>query len=127
MHDGSRTTFSPELIGQLDGIQEIHIETRSAEGAIHQTIVWVVVDAGEVFLRSFRGPTARWYREILAGPDAAIVVNGERHPVRVEEAIEPGDIARCSRVLESKYAGEPATPAMLRAEVLDTTLRLLPA
>lgn len=111
---------------RLDGIREIQLETRGPAGEVHRTVVWVVVDAGEVFVRSYRGPRARWYREILAGPGAALVLAGDRIPIAVEEATSPGDIARCSRVLESKYADESATPAMLRPEVLDTTLRVLP-
>jgi hypothetical protein len=33
-------------------------------------------------------------------------------------------VARTSAGLERKYAGDPATPSMVRDEILDTTLRL---
>jgi hypothetical protein len=120
-------TFTPDVIERLDREKEIRIETWSPDGDIHRTIIWVVVDAGEVFIRSYRGAGARWYREVLAGPEAAVWLGEERIPVRVSEATSAGDIARCSRVLESKYAGDQAVRSMLLPEVLDTTLRVEPA
>jgi hypothetical protein len=120
-------SFSPDVIERIDRDLEVRIETCSTTGERHRTIIWAVVDSGEVFIRSYRGATARWYREVLAGPEAAIWLDDERIPIRVSEATEPGDIARCSRVLQSKYAGDPATPEMVRPEILDTTLRVEPA
>ena len=120
-------TFPPDAIERLDREEEIRIETRSPEGEVHRTIIWVVVDAGEVFIRSVHGTGARWYREVVAGREPAIWIGKERIPVRVSEATSAGDIARCSRVLESKYAHDPAVKPMLVPEVLDTTLRVEPA
>ena len=127
MNTETRRSFPPEILKRLDGVIEVGIETHAPEGARHQTTIWVVVDSGEVFIRSYRGAGARWYREALAGGDVALIVDGDRVPVSLSEATAAGDIARCSRVLESKYAGDPATPDMIRREVLDTTLRVEPA
>lgn len=120
-------SFSPDVIERIDHHLEVRIETRSGAGDVHRTVIWAVVDSGEVFIRSYNGATARWYREVLAGLEAAIWLGDERIPIRVTEATEAGDIARCSRVLQSKYAGDPATPQMVRPEILDTTLRVEPA
>lgn len=122
-----RPTFPPDIIERLDRDIEVRIETHSPEGEVHRVIIWVVVDAGEVFVRSVNGPGARWYREAVAGEDAAVWIGEERIAVRVSEATSAGDIARCSRVLESKYAGDPDLAPMLVPEVLDTTLRVEPA
>ena len=120
-------TFPPDVIERLDQDEEIRIETRSPEGDVHRTIIWVVVDAGEVFIRSVKGIGARWYREAVAGSETAVWIGKDRVPVRVSEATSAGDIARCSRVLESKYARDPAVRPMLVPEVLDATLRVEPA
>lgn len=61
--------------------EEVRIETSLPGGPSHSTIVWVVADGDEAFIRSYRG----------------------------------------------EVAGDPATPAMARAEVLATALLLLPA
>jgi hypothetical protein len=120
-------TFPHDVIERLDREPEIDVETHSPDGAVRRTTIWVVVDAGEVFIRSVNGTRARWYREAVAGTDAAIWIGDDRVPVRVSEATSAGDIARCSRVLESKYAGDPSVGAMLEPSVLDSTLRVVPA
>ena len=48
---------------------EVRIETRCRWP--HARIIWAVVDGDEVFVRSWRGATARWYREATANPDVA--------------------------------------------------------
>jgi hypothetical protein len=120
--------FDPALLERLRTEIEVRIATRPApDGPEHRTIIWVVVDdAGRVLIRSYRGARARWYREALSGTEVALVVGAERHPITVEHATDAERVAACSTELERKYAGDPATPAMLRADVLDTTLELHP-
>ena len=125
----SAAAFEPRILDRLRNEIEVSIETRAApDGPVHRTIIWIVVDdAGRVLIRSYRGAGARWYREALSGTEVAVVVDPERLPVIVEHATDAERIAACSMELERKYAGDPATPAMLRNEVLETTLELHPA
>ena len=107
---------------------EIRIRTRAADGTVHRTIIWPIVDdAGRILVRSYRGASARWFGEVTSGrlveielPDHTIV------PVEVEHATDPDRVAACSAGFEAKYAGDPATPAMVDESVLDTTLELRP-
>lgn len=119
--------FPPELVERLRHELEVKLETRAEQGApTHRTIVWVVVDdRGRVLARSYRGATARWYREATSGSAVALIVGDDRAPVSVRSAADLADA--CSAALVAKYAGDPATPAMVRPEVLETTLELRPA
>jgi hypothetical protein len=121
--------FPADLLERLRHEIEVRIETRlSADAKPHRTIIWVVVDAEDrVLVRSYRGARARWYREATSGTPTALVIDGEVVPVTVEHARDDERIRACSAELERKYAGDPATPAMVRDEVLDTTLELHPA
>ena len=120
--------FSASVLDRLRDEIEVQIETRPApDGPVHRAIIWVVVDdTGRVLARSYRGAGARWYREALGGQDVALIVGGERLPVVVERAADPERVAACSAELERKYAGDPATSAMLRDEILETTLEIRP-
>ena len=112
----------------IDQAKEIEVETSAGPGSeVHRTTIWVVVDGSDVFVRSWRGVTARWFREALANPEIAIHVDGRRLQARAVPARDPGSIARTSEGLERKYEGDSSTPSMVRAEILDTTLRLDPA
>jgi len=122
-------SFAPGVLDRLRREIEVDIETRAAADARpHRTTIWVVVDERDrVLVRSYRGATARWYREATTGTPAALVIGDAVLPVTVDPARDEDRIRACSAELERKYAGDPATAAMVRDEVLDTTLELRPA
>ena len=120
-------TFPPADLAAIGAAPTVRIETRGGPAApVHRTVIRVVVDGGEVFVRSVRGPRGRWYRELLVWPDGALHVRRASLAVRAIPAADAASIERCSRALEHKYAGDPALGSMLRPETLPTTLRLVP-
>jgi len=123
-------SFDTETLGLLDETEEVYIETRRDEDSPeHRTIIWVVVTGGEVFVRSVRGSKGRWYREISSHPDGALHVGDTRIPVRATPATEGSTVEAVSDAIRSKYeqSAPGPTAAMLRPEVLPTTLKLSPA
>lgn len=117
----------PGTLERLDRTDEIRIETRmSANSPTHRRIIWVVVADGEVYVRSVRGHNGQWYREITANPDGAVLLDSERIPVRAEAVRDRETIEHVSELFRSKYEQRYPGPteAMLREEVLDTTLLL---
>jgi hypothetical protein len=116
-----------EWPGALAGSEEADIETSGGPGApVHRTTVWPVVEDGEVYVRSLRGDSGRWYREALANPDVVVHVGGEALPARAVHAADPDSIAAASAGLQRKYADSPYLESMIREEILETTLRLEP-
>jgi len=119
--------FAPDILDQLRTTREVRIETRRAPDApAHRTIIWVVVEGDRAFVRTYLGARSRWYREALAEPDCTLWLGKEALPVRVVDATQPDVVAAVSRAFEAKYARSSSTPAMVRDEVLGTTLELLP-
>ena len=119
--------FDSADLALLRDDEEVDIETAaSGEGPAHRAIIWVVVDERErVLIRSYRGPGARWYREIMARPDGILHVRGRALPVRAVPADDPERVEACTEALRTKYAGQHSMPVMLR-QYLETTLELLP-
>jgi hypothetical protein len=119
--------FDASDLALLRDEDEIEIETAaSEEGPTHRTIIWVVVDDRDrVLVRSYRGPGARWFREITARPDSLVHVRERGLPVRAIPANDDDRVAACSEGLRRKYARDPAMPRMLR-DYLETTLELVP-
>ena len=120
------TPFDASDLALLREEEEIEIETAAGEeGPTHRTIIWVVVDDQDrVLIRSYRGPGARWYREITAHPEAGVHVRGRALLVRAIPANDDDRVAACSEGLRQKYARDPAMPRMLR-DHLETTLELV--
>ena len=124
--------FEPDELAWLEATEEVEIETAVPGGSPHRTIIWVVVDGDEAFVRSVNGPTARWYREAVANPAVTIHSRGRAQPARAvpartEAAADAASIARVSDALRRKYARDPALGTMLKPDIFDTTLRLAPA
>jgi hypothetical protein len=119
-------SFPAATVVLFDRAREVDIETRSEKGARHSVPIWIVVDGGEVFVRTYRGKNSRWYRELLAGK-GTIVADGKRVPVRAERAADAAAVRRTSDGYRKKYPKSGSLDAMLRRSVLETTLRLEPA
>jgi hypothetical protein len=111
--------------GQVDAVREVDIETRRADDApAHRTTIWVVVEDGDVYVRSWRGAGGRWHRELTANPAAVLHVEGEAVPVRAIAAADPDSVERASAGYLRKYADSPYVGSMVRDEILGTTVRL---
>ena len=78
--------FEPGELALLAATEEIEIETAAADGPAHRTIIWVVVDGDDAFIRSVHGRSARWYREATAHPEVTVHVGGRALPARVVPA-----------------------------------------
>jgi len=124
------STFEHDTLQTFDRAPEVDIETARAEDApVHRVTIWIVVDGDAAYVRSVRGPTGRWYRELLAHPRGAIHVAGRRIAVQAALVDDAETIARVSDALQRKYQQRWPGPlaAMLREPVLPTTMRLEPA
>jgi hypothetical protein len=120
-------TFDESDLDLLAKLEEVNVETRSAAGDVHSTIVWPVVRDGVVYLRSYKGTSGRWYREAIADPAIALVVDGRRLPARAVPASDAASVEACSAALRDKYPSDYSLEAMLLPAVLPTTLRIEPA
>jgi hypothetical protein len=120
-------TFEESDLDLLAKLEEVNVETRSAAGEVHSTIVWPVVRDGVVYLRSYKGPSGRWYREATADPAIALLLDGRRLPARAVPASDAASVEACSAALRDKYASDHSLEAMLVPAVLPTTLRIEPA
>jgi hypothetical protein len=121
-------SFSGEDLEAIDAAEEVRIETVAPGGAAHETIIWIMVDGGEVFVRSVNGEKGRWYQEAKANPAVAIHVDGRRLPATAIPADDPDSIDRVSAALNTKYSGFGGDlESMLQPHNFATTLRLEPA
>lgn len=120
--------FSDAVIAWLETTKVVEIETLSAKGTKHSVKIWIVIADGVPFVRSVRGPQGRWYRELVARGEGAVVAGGKRTEVKATHDRTKAAIDATSDALRRKYKSSGASLAsMLRSEVLDTTVRLEPA
>jgi len=119
--------FPDLLLQRMDVAKEVDIETRSPEGKTHKVTIWIVVVEGVPYVRSVRGKSGRWYRELTARKEGVLHVGSRSVPVRPSNVRAPETIDDVSAALWRKYAKNSSLFSMLRLVTLDTTLRLDPA
>lgn len=89
--------------GQIETVPEVDIETRRADDSpAHHTTIWAAVEGGDVYVRSLKGVDGRWYRELMAHPDAVLRVDGESIPVRAVRADDAESVERCTAGFSSQ-------------------------
>jgi hypothetical protein len=121
-------SFDAETLRLIDQAYEVRIDTTRPDGTARRTIIWVMVDGDEAFVRSVRGDRGHWFQAVLDAQQGVTLIVGDRRiAVRAELAADADSVARCTTALERKYAGDPSLPLMLRPNTLATTARLLPA
>ena len=119
--------FAPDDLRLLADTEEIEIETTRPEGSSRRTIIWVMVDGDDAFIRSVKGAGARWYREATANPAVTIHAGTQALKARTIAAPDPDSVARVNEALQRKYTGITGLPEMLVPDTFDTTLRVEPA
>ena len=117
--------FDDAALALLRETKEVRIRTSRSKGA--GVIIWVVVADDAVFVRSVQGPAGKWYQTVAADGRARLALDAHEWPVRAAAVTDQATIGSVSQAFLSKYATSPYAQAMVRAEVLPTTLRLEPA
>jgi hypothetical protein len=116
--------FDTRTLSDLHEAHEVAIRTEKHPDAA--VVIWVAVTEGEVFVRSFRGAKGRWYRDLAAGGPATLELGDRRLAVRAVPVNDAAAIARASREYLRKYGSSSYAQAMVKPDILSTTLRLEP-
>jgi len=118
------TNFDADILRELHDLQEVTIRTEKHPNTA--VVIWVAVADAEVFVRSVRGAKGRWYRDLAAGGPATLEFAGRQLAVLAVPVSDPAAVARASQEYLRKYQPSPYAQAMVRSDVLPTTLRLEP-
>jgi hypothetical protein len=123
------TSFSAETVAHVGQAEEIELETRAAASApTRRTIIWIVADRANLYVRSVRGPQGKWYQRVQHHPRATLHAGGQTLTVRLAPVTDTAEIDRISAAYRRKYAADAsAVQAMLAPATLPTTMKVTPA
>jgi hypothetical protein len=113
-------------IKQLDESDEITMRTMRRDGSWSTRPIWIVVVNDEPYVRSANGAGGMWYRKVLAGGRAEIMVDGQALPVSGVALHDKAVNDLVSDAYRAKYAASSpgSAKAMTTGEPPSTTLRL---
>jgi hypothetical protein len=96
-------------------------------GTSRGIIIWIVAVGDALFVRSFLGPDAGWYKSVRAKGEATLEHGRRKVAVRASAVADRKTIDAVSQAYLAKYASSSYAPKMVRDEILQTTLRVEPA
>ena len=95
--------WNPQDARTITSPQEIEVVTRRPDGTSRRpTIIWVVGDGDDVFIRSTNGRGAAWFRGAIAGDNGQILARGTVFEVTFTQA-DDGDLPRIDAAYRAKY------------------------
>lgn len=117
--------FSADEQRQLGEADEVQVGFREGQ----RIPIWIVVDDGNVYVRSVKGPAGKWYQALAAGRPFWLYESNSQWSIAGQHVTDAAENERVSEALRRKYFARwrGPTEAMLRPEVLDTTQRIQPA
>jgi hypothetical protein len=119
--------WNPDELDAIGAAAELSVAPRRPDRALRpSTTIWVVRIGGDLYVRSYRGPSGRWYRAAVRAGAGRIRADGIERDVSFEQtaAVEP---ARIDDAYRAKYGRSPYVDAMVSAGAAATTLRLIPS
>lgn len=121
------SAWTARELDRIDTAEELQLTARRADGSARQPVtIWVVrVDDG-LYVRSWRGKQAAWYRAIDHDAHAHITAGGIAKEVRITPA--GGELSdQIDAAYRTKYARYPSyVEPMLGAQARAATFALIP-
>ena len=122
--------WNPETLAALADALEVDVTPIAADGSRRSSrTVWSIRVGDELYLRSWKGRGAAWFRDAVATGQGEIAVTGggASQLVRFEEVDAEANIqAQISATFLTKYAADRYAAAMNESGPLESTLRLIP-
>ena len=122
--------WNPETLAALADALEVDVAPTGADGSPGASrTIWSIGVGDELYVRSWKGRGAVWFRAAIASGEGAIAVTGggASQRVRFEEVDAAAPVqAQISATFLSKYAADRYAAAMNEPGPLDATLRLIP-
>lgn len=123
------TMWTSDELASIGAADELQVAPLRRDGTRRTPVpIWVVRDGEELYVRSYRGPEAAWYRAARSHAAGRIQAGGVDKDVTFQA--EAGDDAnnRVDAAYRGKYSryGESYIKAMISSEVRATTLKLTP-
>lgn len=122
-------TWTQHELDRIDAASELRIASFRADGTLRlYTTIWHRTLGDALYVRSARGPGNGWFRRALFAGRGRISAGGVEKDVTFEIAA-PEIRAELDRALHEKYDrfGPGPVGAITGADVLETTLKVMPA
>jgi hypothetical protein len=121
-------TWTNSDLDAIGDAYELQLTTTRGDGSPRRPLpVWIVRDGDDLYVRSWRGRDAAWFRSAERRSEGSIRVDGRDLPVTLA-VVDDSPRERLDAVYRAKYrsAGRQYVDHMVSARAREAVLRLLP-
>jgi hypothetical protein len=123
------TAWTSDELDAIAAADELRIAPRKPDGTLRGAVpIWVVRQGDDLYVRSFKGGGAAWYRGTQATHTGHIESGGVARDVTFADETDPGLGDALDAAYRAKYRNYSASIVnpMLTEQARDATLRLVP-
>ena len=123
------TAWTSNELDKIAAAQELQIESLRRDGTLRNaTTIWVVRHGNDLYVRSYRGRGALWFRGVLDRHEGHIRAGGVDKDVTFVEETNPATNSQIDGAYRTKYHRYGATyvTPMVGPEARAATLKLVP-
>ena len=121
-----RHAWTSHELDRIGTAAELEIAVRRRSGSLRPMPIWVVRVDDELYVRSWRGPEGRWYREVRATREAQIAAGGVDRAVGLAEADDDVNDAVDAAYMAKYGSYSSYVEPMIAPQARATTLKLIP-
>lgn len=120
--------WKPSTLHAIADAEEVDLAGEREDGTMRTPVtIWSVGVGDELYVRSWKGRGAAWFRHALATGVGAISGGGESQLVSFNEVDAAASVqAAIDAGYLSKYGHTEYSAAMLKSNAVDATLRVVP-
>ena len=123
------SAWTNDELDKIAAADELKIAAVRSDGTLREPVtIWVVRVGDSLYVRSYKGPSAAWFRGTQVRHEGRIWAGGVEKNVTFAEDADAGindQIDAAYRAKYQRYGAQYVTP-MTSAEVRTTTIKLVP-
>jgi hypothetical protein len=121
------TAWTKDELTWIGEVEELQIAWPRRDGRPGRPVtIWVVRVGDALYVRSWQGSTASWFRRVHAHPEGQISAGGIEKQVTVEDINDEAVNNEVDGAYRAKYGHSGYVAEMIRPEARATTLKLEP-
>ena len=121
-------TWTKDELQKIAAAEELELASLRRDGTLSNAVtIWVVRVGDDLYVRSYKGRTAAWFRGAQVRHEGRAWAGGVETDVTFVEETDPGTNDQIDAAYRAKYRRSSSyVPPMISPEARATTLRLVP-
>jgi hypothetical protein len=121
------TGWTNDELRAIGAAQELEVQPARPDGTFDKPVtIWVVRQGDDLYVRSWLGPRAAWFRGVQDRHEGRIRAGGVERDVTLVDVAEKPVNAAIDVAYRAKYGNSRYATAMVTEPARSTTIRLLP-